>query len=300
MKGGVINLRKEAGMTSHDAVFRIRKIFGTKKVGHAGTLDPNATGVLPILIGEATKACDLLGEETKIYRGTVRFGLETDTQDIWGNVLGRSDRMPTRDDLLRAAQTFLGEGEQIPPMVSAIKQNGKKLYEYAREGITVERAARPITVFSLDLLSFTGEEAVFRTEVSKGTYIRTLFYDLCVKMGVLGTMSCLEREKSGIFLLEEAKTLSQLEAMSPEEREASLVPTESLFTCYEPFVLPNFYDRLIRNGCAVLIQKLKWKQSSQVGTRVRLYQGDRFVALGQLIEDEEGIKLRKIKDFSAE
>ena len=199
MKSGILNLYKEKGYTSHDAVARIRRLFGTKKVGHTGTLDPEATGVLPILVGNAVKANDLIPSEIKVYRATLRFGIRTDTEDVWGRTLEENALVPPKETVQEGTKGFLGLYHQIPPMYSAVKVNGKKLYEYARAGMVVERKARPVFVHFFDLLSFGEGEAVFRIGVSKGTYIRTLLTDLCDRIGVLGAMSALEREKSGSF-----------------------------------------------------------------------------------------------------
>ncbi len=299
MKSGVLNLYKEKGYTSHDAVCRIRRLFGTKKVGHTGTLDPQATGVLPILIGGAVKACDLIPKEEKVYLATVRFGVSTDTQDIWGTVLEEDDTRPSREDLEQAIPLFLGEYQQVPPMVSAVKINGKKLYEYAREGITVERPARRVFVHRLELISFDGAEATLRASVSKGTYIRTLLVDLCEKMGVLGTMSSLEREQSGTFSAADSLSLEALEKMSPEEREAMLVPVEEVFGTHPIFSLPDFFDRLIRNGCAVKVEKLQL-ETAPLGQRFRLYEKGTFVALGEVVSTEDGLCLKQIKGFAEE
>jgi len=296
LKSGVLNLKKEQGFTSHDAVAKVRRLFGTKKVGHTGTLDPEATGVLPILIGNAVKACDLMPEETKVYRATVRFGLESDTEDIWGTILKTDPCRPTEEEIREAMSTFSGEYFQIPPMVSAVKVGGKKLYEYAREGKDVERAARRVFIYNLTLLSFTPEEASFRAEVSKGTYIRTLLVDLCRKAGVLGVMSSLCREKSGVFSLENTVTLEELESMDPVAREESLLPTEELFFCYPVFSLPPFFDRLIANGCQVLTKKIA-AEHLPLGQKVRLYRAGAFFALGEVILTDGEKKLKKIKDF---
>ena len=295
MKSGVLCLKKEQGFTSHDAVAKIRRLYSTRKVGHTGTLDPQATGVLPILIGNAVKACDLIPEDTKVYCATVRFGLKTDTEDIWGQVIEENEIRPQQTAWEEALHSFVGESFQIPPMVSAVKVNGKKLYEYAREGITVEREPRKIMVYSLEALSFTEEEAVIRATVSRGTYIRTLLTDLCQKVGCLGTMTALEREKSGIFTLQNAVTLEEIEKMSPSEREACLLPTEQIFSPHPIFVLPPFFDRLIANGCRVDVKKIGLKGS--LGQRFRLYRNGRFFALGELIENEGISTLCKIKDF---
>ena len=295
MKNGILILKKPAGMTSHDAVFRIRKLYGTRKVGHNGTLDPQAEGVLLMLIGSAVKACDLIPSEEKVYLATLRFGLETDTEDIWGKVLKTDPSRPEMEAFFRAAESFVGEYSQIPPMVSAVKIGGKKLYEYAREGIVVERKPRLVHVHRLEVLSWNGEEATIRVSVSKGTYIRTLITDLCRKVGCLGVMTSLVREKSGIFSLEQAVDFSSLEKMTQEEREELLFPTEQVFFSYPVFPLPDFFDGLIANGCAVLIRKLNLKASP--GDCFRLYRDGSFFALGEIVEDEEGLKLRTKKQF---
>lgn len=298
MTGGVLCLKKEQGFTSHDAVAKVRKLFGTKKVGHTGTLDPQATGVLPILIGPAVKASDLIPGETKVYRAKVRFGISTDTQDVWGKTIEENDITPSEEDFAQAVASFVGDSMQIPPMVSAIKVDGKKLYEYAREGKVIERKARPITVFSAQMLAFSKEEAELRFEVSKGTYIRTLLWDLCQKVGCIGAMSALCREKSGVFHIENALTLSQVEEMSQDERYATLFPTENLFEIYPVFHLPAFFDRLIMNGCRVKVEKLGL--SAKIGDRFRLYENGTFCALGEVVEEEGEKALLKIKNFPSE
>ncbi len=280
MKNGVICLYKEKGFTSHDAVACLRRLFGTKKIGHTGTLDPQATGVLPVLVGNAVKACDRIPKKTKVYRAGIRFGLSTDTEDVWGKIVREDKRFPEKETFLTVMESFLGEYMQIPPMVSAVKVDGKKLYEYARQGITVERKPRKMHIYRLELLSFDGAEAVLRAEVSKGTYIRTLISDLCEKAGVLGTMSSLEREESGGFSLKDTVTLSQLEEMTEEEREDVLVPTERLFEAYPVLELPPFFARLILNGCAVDVKKLGIQETEE-HIFFRLCDENGFFAVGE-------------------
>ncbi len=299
MKSGVLCLYKEKGFTSHDAVARVRRLFGTKKVGHTGTLDPQATGVLPILIGNAVKACDLLPDEGKIYRATVRFGIETDTEDIWGSVIREDAARPERAALEQAAASFLGTYMQVPPMVSAVKIGGKKLYEYAREGKVIDRPARQVYVHKFALCDFFHGEASFVAEVSKGTYIRTLLTDLCARVGCIGAMSELERTKSGSFLLENTVTLEELEQMTLQEREGVLLPTEKLFENHPVYALPEFYGKLIANGQAVLCSKLGLAQEP-AGQRFRLYRDGAFFALGQIVCTDGEKRLFKIKDFPAD
>ena len=299
MKSGVLCLYKEKGFTSHDAVARIRKLFGTKKVGHTGTLDPQATGVLPVLIGNAVKACDLLPDDTKIYRATVRFGIETDTEDIWGTVLREDSNRPDREVLEQAVSSFTGEYMQTPPMVSAVKIGGKKLYEYAREGKVIDRPARRVFVHRFELCSYSGHEAGFVAEVSKGTYIRTLLTDLCARVGCIGTMIELERIKSSSFVLENSVTLEQLEQMTLSEREGLLLQTERIFTAHPVYCLSGFFGKLVSDGQAVNCEKLELSDEP-LGKRFRLYANGTFFALGEIIEKNGEKCLFKIKNFPAD
>lgn len=295
MTSGVLVLNKPAGMTSHDAVMRVRRLYHTKKVGHTGTLDPGASGVLTVLIGNAVKTASLLEEKTKIYHAGLRFGTFTDTEDIWGKVLQSDPHRPTEAQICEALGAFQGDLMQTPPMVSAIKVGGKKLYELARRGEVIERTPRPITVHSFTLLDYSPDRATFRIEVSRGAYIRTLLYDLCCAMGVLGVMDALEREASGSFFLSSAVTPDQLECMSDQEREKVLIPIEALFTTLPAYHLPPFFDRLIASGQRVLLSKLH--RTDPVGTRFRLYRDGVFFAVGEVIEEDGEKKLFKIKEF---
>lgn len=299
MKSGVICLYKEKGFTSHDAVACLRRLFGTKKIGHTGTLDPQATGVLPVLVGNAVKACDRIPHERKTYLARIRFGISTDTEDIWGKVLEESATRCEKDVFLSVTESFLGEYMQIPPMISAVKVNGRKLYEYARLGQSVERLPRRMHVYRLELLSFDGKEAVIRAEVSKGTYIRTLITDLCQKAGVLGTMSALEREASGGFTLQDAVRLSELEEMSPEKREELLFPVERLFEEYPVVKLAPFFARLVMNGCAVDVKKLGLSEACE-GENYRLYDESGFCGIGRILVSEDTLCLKKEASFPTE
>lgn len=300
MKSGVLNLRKTAGMTSHDAVFCVRKLFGTKKVGHTGTLDPNATGVLPILVGGAVKASEfLLNSGKKTYEAKIKFGLFTDTEDIWGKTVSVSEKRVSEEEFSRAMQSFLGAYRQVPPMVSAVKIDGKKLYEYAREGKVIPREAREVFVHSFRLISFSEEEALVEACVSKGTYIRTLIYDLCKKCGIEGVMSALERKESGPFRIEDAVTLGELEKMEPGEREKTLLPTENLFLGYAPLRLPEFYLKLCKSGCRIDVKKIGLS-GEKLGARFRLLDENGFFALGEIKSYHGVISLEKIKEFPRE
>ena len=229
MPSGIIIINKPAGWTSMDVCAKLRGIFHEKRVGHAGTLDPMATGVLPVFVGQATKAVSFAESGEKEYLARLRLGLTTDTQDTTGTVLSELPVTVTEEDLRAVLPRFTGEIEQIPPMYSAVKVQGRKLYELARKGAEVERKPRAVTIFSLELLGQTGKnEYALRVRCSKGTYIRTLCHDIGAVLGCGGAMSALERTMAAGFTLSEAVTLEQVQ----EQKEALLRPTDSLFRSY--------------------------------------------------------------------
>lgn len=296
---GILIVDKPDGMTSHDVVWRVRKLFGTKKVGHTGTLDPMATGVLVVLVGRAAKACEYVSHDEKTYQATLRLGLTTDTEDITGTVLTRADPtvMPTAEQVLAILPSFTGEIMQVPPMYSALKVDGRKLCDIARSGETVERAARPVTVKSLTCAPHkTPDEYTLWATVSGGTYIRTLCADLGAALGCGGVMASLRRTEAGGFSLADAHTLEQLEAMGMEERLSCLRPVEALFADHEKLHLPDFFRTLCRNGCEIYLKKLG--VSYPVGTRLRLCDASgQFFALGEVMEYEDGLAVKAIKIF---
>ncbi len=216
---GVIALNKPAGLTSHDCVFKIRKILKTKKVGHTGTLDPEVTGVLPICVGEATKLIPYLTDDRKKYIGEITLGFSTTTEDAHGEIIEQKmvDRVITREEILNVLNQLTGDISQTPPMYSAVKVNGKKLYEYARAGIEVERPTRTVTIFEIILLDdrevFEGDTISFKFEVfcSKGTYIRTLAVQMGELLGFPAHMSYLTRTKAGAFTIDDCVTFAELE-----------------------------------------------------------------------------------------
>lgn len=225
MINGIINVYKEAGFTSFDVVAKLRGITGQKKIGHTGTLDPDAEGVLPVCLGSATKLCEYLTDKTKEYKATLRLGIETDTQDISGRVLDAHEVNITREELIACIKSFEGMQQQIPPMYSAIKIEGKKLYELAREGKTVDRKPRDIEIFGIEIedVDEKNNEVTVLVECSKGTYIRTLCYDIGRKLGCGATMTKLLRTRSGNFCLKDALTLEQIEdRLSEVPREIEL------------------------------------------------------------------------------
>lgn len=294
---GVILINKHKGVTSHDIVFKIRKLFGTKKVGHTGTLDPLATGALPVLIGRAAKAAEYLLSENKEYIAEFKLGITTDTEDITGRVLSTCEKIPKREEVFSACEKFVGEIEQIPPMYSALKVNGKKLVDLAREGIEVERKGRKITIYSIIPEEVDEKEGIYRIKVScsKGTYIRTLCADIGAFLGCGATMTELQRTKSGDFDIKSSYTIEQLENMDSSQREELLLPVESLFMEAKEVVLSDFFAKLLKGGCEIYQKKIK--TSYPVNTFVRVYDKDGFLALGQVKEYPEGSAIKSLKLF---
>ena len=232
---GILLLDKDEGWTSQDCVSKLRGILGERRIGHAGTLDPLATGLLVVLVGRATRAAAFAEAETKEYVAAFRPGIVTDTQDITGNVLRSSDVLPTGEDVRKALPRFTGEIEQIPPMYSAIKINGQKLCDVARRGGDVERTARRITIHSIDFLGQERGDYLLRIRCSKGTYIRTLCHDLGQVLGCGGCMAALRRTEASNFRIDEAVTLEDVQ----RDGEALLRPTDSLFRQYPAYTIPS-------------------------------------------------------------
>lgn len=292
---GVLVLDKHEGGTSHDMVNKIRRLYNTKKVGHTGTLDPMATGVLTVLIGRAAKAAEFLNSDNKCYTAIMRLGLTTDTGDITGKVLSQAGSIPAEEEVIKTARQFTGKLKQIPPMYSALKVGGKKLVDLARRGIELEREARDIEIFSLDVNKLSDTEYILDVHCSKGTYIRTLCTDIGDKLGCGGVMSSLRRTKSGSFDIKDAHTISQLEEMSIDERVKILMPTESLFFDIVRVDLPDFFARLAQSGAEIYQKKIGTRINT--GERVRLYDKEGFFALGEVREYEDGSAIKPIKLF---
>ncbi len=293
---GVLLLHKQAGMTSHDCVNKVRRLFQTKKVGHTGTLDPMATGVLPILIGRAAKAAEYVVSENKVYRAGLTLGITTDTEDTSGTVLTRSEDIPTEETVREICASFEGDILQIPPMYSALKVDGKKLVDLARQGVTIEREARPVTIHALSVKATASpKEYILTVHCSKGTYIRTLCADIGAKLGCGGAMHALNRLATGSFTLSMCTTLEELEKMEPEARFAMLRPTESLFEDLPAVTLPAFFERLSRDGNEIYQKKIG--TDYEEGTRLRLLGKDGFYALGEVRAYPDGSAIKVIKLF---
>lgn len=294
---GVLIVNKPVGITSHDVVGKIRRLFSTRKVGHTGTLDPMASGVLIILIGRAAKAAEYLSSDKKGYLATLRLGEVYDTEDVTGRLISSTDELPSADKLLSTVEGFLGEIMQIPPMYSALKVDGKKLCDLARKGIEIERKPRKITIYSISATpTDSPRDYSLMVECSAGTYIRTLCADIGNALGCGGAMASLCRTLAGGFSIDDAHTLDELEDLSFDERIALLAPTESLFYELEAVRLPQFYERLCRNGCEIYLKKIN--ASLALGDRVRLCsQCGEFFALGEVREFDDGLAIKAIKLF---
>lgn len=294
---GVLIVNKHAGATSHDVVNDVRHLYGTKKVGHTGTLDPMATGVLVLLLGRAAKACEYLSADSKEYRARIRFGLTSDTEDTTGTVLTRSEGRPALKDVQAVLPSFTGKIRQIPPMYSALKVNGQKLCDLARKGITVERDAREIEIFSLTAHDTErGDEYLLDVTCSGGTYIRTLCADIGERLGCGAVMAALERRRTGSFSIGESHTVAELREMDEGERLSLLVPTERLFEDLPEVRLPAFYERLCRSGNEIYLQKIN--ADYPVGTRLRISdEKGAFFAIGDVGMYENGPAVKAIKLF---
>ncbi len=292
---GLILLYKERGMTSQTAVNRVKRLFGADKAGHTGTLDPLAEGVLPVLLGRAVKASEFLLTGEKHYRAALLLGEATDTEDVTGTVTATTHRIPTEEELLAAARSFVGETMQIPPMYSAIRVGGRRLMEIARAGGEVARDARPITVYALDVTRVSDRVYTLDVHCSKGTYIRTLCADIGRAAGSLGCMQSLLRTEAAGYPLDRTHTLDALAAMTDEERATAIIPPEEIFSALPPVRLPDFFARLAHNGQPIYLRKIG--RADPVGTRLAFYDADGFFAVAEVREEEEGLAARPIRQF---
>lgn len=249
MMHGIINVYKEPGFTSFDVVAKLRGILKQKKIGHTGTLDPAAEGVLPVCLGNAAKLCDMLTDRTKVYEAVLLLGVSTDTLDMTGTVLKTSEVTCNPKQAEEAIFSFLGTYEQVPPMYSALKVEGKRLYELAREGKEIERKSRPVTIHKMEIKALDLPRVTFTVECSKGTYIRSLCQDIGEKLGCGGAMEHLTRIRSGRFTIENAYRLSEIERMRDGDCLSEvIVPLEEVLTEYPAFQVKLEYKKLIDNG----------------------------------------------------
>ena len=294
---GVLIVNKHAGVTSHHIVNVVRRLYHTRRVGHAGTLDPMATGVLVVLIGRAAKASEYLSHDAKHYRTTLRLGLTTDTEDTTGEVLTTSENIPSFEELQSVLPRFRGKILQTPPMYSALKVDGQKLVDLARRGEVIAREAREIALFSLDTTPTDNKcEYILDLHCSGGTYIRTLCADIGAALGCGGAMASLERGEACGFDLSISHTVEEIEAMTDDERVSLLIPTERLFADLPVVRLSAFFEKLSRSGCEIYLKKLGI--SLPIGTRVSMCdQNGAFFALGEVGEFRDGVAVKAIKMF---
>ena len=281
---GVLLLDKPAGMTSNTALQSARRLLNARKAGHTGTLDPLASGLLPLTFGEATKFSQMLLDADKVYEAEIRLGIETDSGDAEGKVLATKPVAVDEATLRRALARFTGEIEQIPPMHSALKHNGKPLYEYARAGIDVERAPRKVTISECALLCFDGDRLDVRVACSKGTYIRSLAIDIGHALGCGARLDALRRTRIGAFDLSQAVTLEALDATAPDNRAALPAPVDTLVAAFPRLDLDPDSARLVLQGQPLPPQKTNTGETAP-GVCVRLYGPQGFLGLGQWKDD---------------
>lgn len=291
MKSGIINVYKEKGFTSFDVVAKLRGILKTKKIGHTGTLDPDAEGVLPVCIGRATKVCDILTDKDKVYEAVMLLGVETDTQDTSGEVLKELPVEVSEEAVKEAILSFVGEYAQVPPMYSALKVNGKKLYELAREGKTVERKARNVQIFSIEILEMDLPRVRMSVHCSKGTYIRTLCHDVGQKLGCGGCMDKLLRTKVGVFELADTLKLAEIDALAKEGLvEERIISVDELFCDYTKVWTKQEFDVVVHNGNRVKKRMFEEKLSSDT-ERLRVYDSkDTFIGIYEYSEERSDFK----------
>ena len=288
---GVINIYKNTGMTSFDVVAMVRRVAKMKKVGHTGTLDPAASGVLPVCLGKATKIIDYIMENKKVYRVNLKLGMVTDTYDLEGEVLREEDASHiTKDEILNCINSFVGTIDQVPPMYSALKQNGVRLYELARQGIEVHREARKVTIYSIENVKIESNYNI-QMDVccSKGTYIRSLCYDIGEKLNVGATMTALERIQNGPFTKEEA---INIEDLTEELLEKHIISIEKALDSFEEITVNEKFGKLLRNGVKVFDNRM-YSEEVEFNKLYRVYE-DNGVFLGLGKRDEKGFKLEKL------
>ena len=291
MKSGIINVYKEKGFTSFDVVAKLRGILKTKKIGHTGTLDPDAEGVLPVCIGRATKVCDILTDKDKVYEAVMLLGVETDTQDTSGEILKELPVNVSEECVKETILSFIGDYAQIPPMYSALKVNGKKLYELAREGKTVERKARNVQIFSIEILEINLPRVRMSVHCSKGTYIRTLCHDIGQKLGCGGCMEKLLRTKVGVFELQDTLKLAEIDALAKAgDVEEKIISVDELFEDYTKVWTTPEFDVVVHNGNRVKKRMLQEKLPLNT-ERLRVYDSkNEFIGIYEFSKERGDFK----------
>lgn len=298
MINGIINVYKEKGFTSFDVVAKMRGMFHQKKIGHTGTLDPDAEGVLPVCLGKATKVCDLLTDKDKEYKAVLLLGQETDTQDISGEILNVSEVNVNEEEVRNAILSFIGDYEQVPPMYSALKVNGQKLCDLARKGITVERKARLVVIHKIEITNINLPEVEMIVSCSKGTYIRTLCDDIGKKLGCFGCMKSLLRTKVDRFIVENAYSLAELQQMIDEKPESDwdfVESVDSVFLKYEEIKTMEEAQKMVLNGNRIPAEFVVDFSAEKMQNQVRLYDfTGKFVGIYTYIEESKEYKPVKL------
>ena len=287
---GVLNIFKPKGMSSFDAVRVVKKVAGTGKVGHTGTLDPEATGVLPICIGKATKIIDYIMDSEKVYEVTLKLGIRTTTYDLEGEVLEERDPSHlTEEEILNAINSFKGEYSQIPPMYSALKQNGVRLYELARKGIEVERKGRLVNIYNLEDIKINNPYISMKVTCSKGTYIRSLCYNIGEKLGVFATMTQLNRAKTSVFSQEKSININEL---TKENINDYILSMEEALEKYDKIIINKKYVKLLVNG--VRVADGRFTKDKVINNKLyRVYDDENnFIGLGE--RNDAGFKIEKL------
>lgn len=289
MLKGILNVNKEKGISSARVVSLVRRALGMKKVGHTGTLDLEASGVLPIVIGKATRVSDYMMTKDKVYETELILGAKTDTLDAAGKIIAKSDKVVSRDEFIEAMNTFKGEIEQIPPMYSALKVNGKKLYDLARDGIEIERKRRKVKVYDIDLLDFAFPQATIRVTCSKGTYIRTLVDDIGEKLGTLAYINELKRVRVGDLDVKDAINSEDILKIAKKDLLEKLYPVDFALKDFEKIVLDKKYLENLVNGQMVEV-------ADRFDKTVRVYAGEDFIGLGENYKenDKSFLKMEKV------
>ncbi|GHU44163.1 tRNA pseudouridine synthase B [Clostridia bacterium] len=290
---GILNINKEAGYTSHDVVARLRGILQQKKIGHTGTLDPQAIGVLPVCLGKATKVADLLTNTDKTYACTLLLGKTTDTYDMTGRVLAEAEVAVSIADVSSAIAEFVGAQSQIPPMYSALKVNGKKLYELARAGKEVERTPRSITIYEIAIRKINLPRVELSVRCSKGTYIRTLCHDIGTRLGCGGSMESLIRTEAAGFRIEDSLKLSEVEELVHIGKiQEALHPIDSVFLAYESRDILPEYEKALRNGNALPREALG---NRTINKKIRVYdESGNFAGIYEWQEEKERYQAVKL------
>ena len=292
MLNGIINVYKERGFTSFDVCALMRGIAGQKKVGHTGTLDPQAEGVLPICLGNATRLCDMLTDKTKEYVAEFVLGKKTDTLDIWGTVLEEGEPVVSEDKLREAILSFVGGYEQLPPMYSAKKVDGKRLYDLARAGKEVDRKPVFVDIHEIEILNIEYPKVTIRVSCGKGTYIRSLCEDIAAKAGELACMTSLKRTRVAAFTADKALTLKDLQDLKDKGLlSTAILPTDSAFTDYEALTVKKDFRKLIDNGNKLSLSMIDGKQNLNEGEIVRIYNDEKvFTGLYLFVKAENCLK----------